>query len=92
MPDSPRPIPGPGKLHHFCTLLHLALVQFPSCLRCHGHHRVVIGKILRHLGQWNGTPPMAPARAPPDADTGPWTRELCDDVDPMPDYENVLTD
>ena len=33
-----------------------------------------------------------PARAPPDADTGPWTRELCDDVDPMPDYENVLTD
>ena len=26
------------------------------------------------------------------ADTGPWTRELCDDVDPMPDYENVLTD
>ena len=49
-------------------------------------------KILRHLGQWNGPPPMAPARAPPDADTGPWTRELCEDVDPMPDYENVLTD
>ncbi len=21
-----------------------------------------------------------------------FTRELCDDVDPMPDYENVLTD
>ena len=23
---------------------------------------------------------------------GAWTREPCDDVDPMPDYENVLTD
>ena len=66
--------------------------------------RLVIEKILRHLGQWNGTPPLAPARAPPDADAGPWTRspremeqatsqgEPCDDVDPMPDYENVLTD
>ena len=54
--------------------------------------RVVIEKILRHLGQWNGTPPLAPARAPPDADAGPWTREPCDDVAPMPDYENVLTD
>ena len=41
---------------------------------------------------WNGTPPLAPARAPPDANAGPWTREPCDDVDPMPDYENVLTD
>ena len=58
--------------------------------------RAVIEKILRHLGQWNGTPPLAPA-APrrtltPDADAGPWTLEPCDDVDPMPDYENVLTD
>ena len=54
--------------------------------------RVVIEKILRHLGQWNGTPPLAPARGPPAADAGPWTREPCGDVDPMPDYENVLTD
>ena len=52
--------------------------------------RVVIEKILRHLGQWNGTPPLAPARSPPDA--GDWTREPCDDVDPMPAYDNVLTD
>ncbi|MSU62144.1 MAG: hypothetical protein EXS31_07080 [Pedosphaera sp.] len=36
--------------------------------------RVVIEKILRHFGQWNGTPPLAPARAPPAADAGPWTR------------------
>ena len=54
--------------------------------------RQVVEKILRHLGLWNGTPLVAPARAPPDADTGPWTREPCADVDPMPDYENVLTD
>ncbi len=52
--------------------------------------RIVIEKILRHLSQWNGTPPLAPARAPPSA--GAWTREPCDDVDLMPDYENVLTD
>ena len=38
------------------------------------------------------TLPQAPARAPPEADAGPWTREPCDDSDPMPDYENVLTD
>ena len=66
-------------------------VSFPS-LRCHRHQRAVIEKILRHLGQWNGTPPLAPAREPPDSDAGPRTREPCDDVDPMPDYENVLTD
>lgn len=54
--------------------------------------RVVIEKILRHLGQWSGTPPLAPARARPNADAGSWIREPCDDVDPMPDYENALTD
>lgn len=54
--------------------------------------REVVEKILRHLRLWSGTPPLAPARAPPDADAGSWTREPCDDVDPMPDYENVLTD
>ena len=54
--------------------------------------REVVGRILRYLGLWRGTPPLAPARASPRPDTGPWTREPCDDVDPMPDYENVLTD
>ena len=52
--------------------------------------RAVIKKILHHLGLWNGTSLLAPARSPPaDADE-PWTREPCADVDPMPDYENVL--
>jgi hypothetical protein len=52
--------------------------------------REVVEKILRHLDLWNGTPPLAPARVPPDADAGPWTREPFDDVVSMPDNENVL--
>ncbi len=66
--------------------------------------REVVEKILHHLGLWNGTPPLAPARSSPVGADGPWTRspremkqaisrgEPFDDVDPMPDYENVLTD
>ena len=42
----------------------------------------VTEKILRHLGAWHD---------PPDG-SGPYTSEPCEDVDPMPDYENVLTD
>jgi hypothetical protein len=54
--------------------------------------RAVIKEPLRHLGLWNGTQPLAPARSPPDSAEGPCTREPCADVDPMSDYENVLTD
>lgn len=64
-------------------------------------HRAVIEKILRHLGLWSGTLPLAPARGSPAADAGPWTREQCDDVDSMPacrapaagpTTQNILTD
>jgi len=48
----------------------------------------VVEKILRHLGAWHDP---AAGRTPPDA-PGPYTYEPCDDVDPAPDYENVLTD
>ncbi len=34
----------------------------------------------------------APAGLPPPGTSGPYTYELCDDVDPTQDYENVLTD
>ena len=69
------------------------------CPRCQNLMRViavidqqeVVHKIPRHLGLWNGTPHLAPVRAPPDPDAGPWTRVPFDDVDSMPDYENVLT-
>ena len=50
--------------------------------------RRVVEKILRHLGAWHDPPPRPP---PPDG-SGPYTYEPCLDVDPMPDYENVLTD
>ena len=54
--------------------------------------RAVVEKILLRLGLWSGTPPLAPTRSPPNDAEGPWTREPCEDVDPMPDYKNVLTD
>ena len=48
----------------------------------------VVEKVLRHLGAWHD-PPLKP---PPLCLPGPYTYEACDDVDPTPDYENVLTD
>ena len=48
----------------------------------------VVEEILRQLGAWHDPPPRP---LPPDG-SGPYTYEPCDDVDPMPDYENVLTD
>ena len=50
--------------------------------------RCVTEKILRHLGAWHDPP----ARPPPQGVRGPYTYEPCLDADPMPDYENVLTD
>jgi hypothetical protein len=47
-----------------------------------------VEKILRHLGAWHDPP----ARLSPPGDRSPYTCEPCDDVDPTPDYENVLTD
>ena len=48
----------------------------------------VVEQILRHLGAWHDPPRRPPPSAVPD----PYTYEPCDDVDPAPDYENVLTD
>jgi hypothetical protein len=48
----------------------------------------IVEKILRHLGAWHDPP----ARPPPAGASGFYTYEPCDDADPMPDYENVLTD
>ena len=48
----------------------------------------VVEKILRHLGAWHDPPA---GLSPPDVPR-PYTYEPCDDVDPTPDYENVLTD
>jgi len=48
----------------------------------------VVQKILRHLGAWHDLTACPPSHCPP----GPYTYEPCDDVAPLPDYENVLTD
>jgi hypothetical protein len=48
----------------------------------------VVEQILRNLGVWHDPPP----RPPPQGLPGAYTYEPCDDVDPAPDYENVLTD
>jgi len=42
----------------------------------------------RRLGAWHDPP----ARPPPQGVRGTYTYEPCLDADPMPDYENVLTD
>ena len=47
----------------------------------------VVEKILRQLGAWHDPPAgLSPPGAPV-----PHMYEPCDDVDPTPDYENVLT-
>jgi len=59
--------------------------------------RGVKEKILRHLCAWHDPPACLPkprrrqaGLSPPGA-SGSYTYEACEDVDPMPDYENVLT-
>jgi hypothetical protein len=47
----------------------------------------VVQKILRHLGAWHDAPAGLSLLGTP----GPYTYVTSDD-DPMPDYENVLTD
>jgi len=54
----------------------------------------VLEKILRHLKLWCGPATFAPARPPPKgtgAESEP-TFSSENDFDPMPDYENVITD
>ena len=48
----------------------------------------VVEKILRHLGGWHDPPSRPTSPGAP----WPYTYEPCDDVDPMPDDENVITD
>ena len=47
----------------------------------------VVENILRHLGAWHD-----PLAGPPRRHLGAVLYEPCDDVDPMPDCENVLRD
>ena len=68
------------------------------CTVCQNTMRVIaviderraVEKILRHLGLWSGAPLLRTGLSPPA--TGPWAYLPYGDVDPMPEYENVLTD
>ena len=52
----------------------------------------VIEKILRHLNLWCGPATFAPARPPPSTGQSEPEPQFIVDSDPMPDYENVITD
>jgi hypothetical protein len=77
-------------------ILHVWHVDPLRCPVCQNPMRVlaviddprVVEKILRHLGACHTPPPRPPA---PNG-SGPYTYEPCEDVDRMPDYENMLTD
>ncbi|MSU34761.1 MAG: hypothetical protein EXS36_06540 [Pedosphaera sp.] len=70
-----------------------------ECPECHKTIRIiavidnpsVIEKILRHLNLGCGPAKFAPARPPPSADTPQPDPQFPIDSDPMPDYENVIT-
>ncbi len=96
-PPPPAKLPSKKWRDIILQVWHIDPLQCPVCQKPMRVIAVIdqcaaVEKILRHLGLWSGTPPLAPARAPPDGDADPWTREPCADVDPMPDYENVITD
>ena len=73
-----EPNSGLGQAIQYMLMRVIAVIDDPG----------VVQKILRHLGAWHDPPASPPTHCPP----GPYTYEPCDDVDPMPDYENVLTD
>ena len=52
----------------------------------------VIEKILRHLNLWCGPARFAPARPPPSTGQSEPEPQFFIDSEPMPDYENVITD
>jgi hypothetical protein len=91
----PPPIKLPSKRWRD-LILRVWYVNPLRCPVCQNPMRVIaviddprlVEKILRHLGAWHDPPARLPAPGAP----GPYTYEPCDDMDPAPDYENVLTD
>ena len=68
--------------------LRCPVCQSPMRVLCVIDDPEIVEKILRHLGAWHDPPAqLRPVPLP-----GPYTLEPCEDVDPTPDYENVLTD
>ena len=52
----------------------------------------VVEKILRHLNLWCGPAAFAPARPPPASEPESTEPDFRIELEPMPDYENVITD
>ena len=56
----------------------------------------VVEKILRHMGLWCGPATFAPARPSPEiknlTPAPQFPLGTNDEFEPMPDYENVITD
>ena len=91
-PPPPKKLPSKKWRDLIMQVWHTDPLRCPKCqsiMRVIAiiDHREVAEKILRSMGLWSGQP----ARPPP-AESGDWTRHPCLDVDPMPDYENVLCD
>ena len=78
--------------------LRCPVCQSPMRVLCVIDDPEIVEKILRHLGAWHDPPACRslgggrPAQLRPVPLPGPYTLEPCEDVDPTPDYENVLTD
>ncbi len=100
-PKSSPPPPAKFPSRKWRDLIRQAWHTDPlECPECHKTMRViavidnpsVIEKILRHLNLWCGPAKFAPARPPPSADPPEPDPQFPIDSDPMPDYENVITD
>jgi hypothetical protein len=92
-PDPPAKLPSKRWRDLILRVWHVDPLRCPVCQNPMRVIAVIddprlVQKILRHLGAWHDPP----ARGSPPGASGPYTYEPCDDVDPMPDYENVLTD
>ncbi len=76
---------------------HVDPLQCPACQKqmrviAFIDNREVVEKILRHLHLWYGPAAYAPARPPPGSNLVRSEPDFRIELDPMPDYENVITD
>jgi hypothetical protein len=91
---SPPPSAAPPSKRWRDLILRVWHVDPLRCPVCNNHMRViaviddpaVVRKIFRHLGLWHDPPPVRASPGQHECLLEPWLE------DPMPDYENVLTD
>ena len=93
MENRPTPHAHPAARRMILRVWHVDPLRCPFCQNPMRVIAVIddpqaVEKILRHLGAWHD-PPVGVS---PPGGSRPYTYEPGGDVDPMPDYENVLTD